>query len=205
MSLLEGPHDRWPSGPAGALFGVSVGTVTDNSDPDGLGRVRVRLSWLPEDQSSWWARVAAPMAGKQRGVFFLPEVGDEVLVAFEHGRPEFAYVLGGLWNGADAPPYTNSGGKNHLRAIRSRGESELRFDDTPDAEKIVVTDKNGDNMLEIDVKAGRVTIKAAKEVVIAAATKLKIGDGDADLEIKVKSFKVECTELNVNNGSLEVK
>ncbi len=196
--------NSWPVAPGGALLGVSVGIVTANADPDGLGRVRVRLSWLPEDEASWWARVAAPMAGKQRGAFFLPEVGDEVLVAFEHGRPDLAYVIGGLWNGADKPPVPADNQRDQ-RMIRSRSGHELLFDDTDGAERIVVRDKNGDNAIDLDIKGGVVTVKAAKEVRVAAGSKLVIGDGKADLAIDCKKFTVKCTSLDVNDGALEVK
>lgn len=197
-------RDGWPAGPRGGLTGVSVGVVTDNADPDGLGRVRVRLSWLPSDEASWWARVAAPMAGKQRGVYFLPEVGDEVLVAFEHGRPDRAYVLGSLWNGADRPPLTNDDKKNNLRTIRSRSGHELLFDDSEGAARIVLRDQAGDNKLEIDVANGTVTLRAAKEVHVVAGARLVLGDGNADLAVECKKFTVHCTGLNVNDGNLEV-
>ena len=67
------------------IFGVVVGLVTNNQDDEGLDRVKVKFPWLSEDEESHWARVSCPMAGKERGILFLPEVDDEVLVAFEHG------------------------------------------------------------------------------------------------------------------------
>ena len=67
------------------VSGVVVGVVTNNQDPEGMGRVKVKFPWLSDEDESNWARVAAPMAGKERGFYFLPEVEDEVLVAFEHG------------------------------------------------------------------------------------------------------------------------
>src|SRR5262249_43235482 len=67
------------------LKGVMVGVITNNQDPDGMGRVKVKFPCLSDDEESHWARIAAPMAGKERGIYFLPEVDDEVLVAFEHG------------------------------------------------------------------------------------------------------------------------
>jgi uncharacterized protein involved in type VI secretion and phage assembly len=102
---------------SGRIHGVVVGLVTNNQDPDGLGRVKVKFPWLSDVDESSWARIAAPMAGKQRGACFLPEVDDEVLVAFEHGDMRFPYVLGALWNGQDAPPVTNSDGTNNVRMI----------------------------------------------------------------------------------------
>ena len=76
------------------LYGVVVGLVTNNQDPDKLGRVKVRFPWLGDSDESAWARLATPMAGKDRGLYFLPEVDDEVLVVFEHGDLRFPYILG---------------------------------------------------------------------------------------------------------------
>src|SRR5439155_18611427 len=69
----------------GRITGVVIGVVTNNKDEEGRGWVHVRFLWLSEVDESNWARIAAPMAGKERGMYFLPEVNDEVLVAFEHG------------------------------------------------------------------------------------------------------------------------
>ena len=80
------------------VTGVVVGVVTNNQDPDGLGRVKVKFPWLSDADESSWARIAAPMAGKERGLYFLPEVDDEVLVIFEHGDLRFPFVPGALWN-----------------------------------------------------------------------------------------------------------
>ncbi|MFD0449555.1 phage baseplate assembly protein V [Rhodococcus aetherivorans] len=82
-------------------------TVTDVADPDGQGRVRIRLPWTPDtdrDGYETWARLATLMAGAGRGTWFVPEVDDEVLAAFWAGDPDQPYVIGALWNGQDAPP-----------------------------------------------------------------------------------------------------
>src|SRR3972149_536693 len=86
------------------ISGVVPGIVTNNQDPDGLGRVKIKFPWLSDDNETDWVRIATLMAGGQRGGFFLPEVGDEVLVAFEHGDINHPYVIGALWNGVDKPP-----------------------------------------------------------------------------------------------------
>ncbi len=83
------------------INGVVIGIVTNNNDPQGMGRVRVRFPWRGDDDESYWARVATMMAGKDRGTFFLPEVDDEVLVAFDHGDINHPYVIGALWNVGD--------------------------------------------------------------------------------------------------------
>jgi uncharacterized protein involved in type VI secretion and phage assembly len=94
--LNPAPVERWGGS-------VVVGIVTQNSDPDGMGRVRVRYPALGDDIEGWWARIASPAAGSERGLLMMPIAGDEVLVAFEHGDVRRPYVLGSLWNGSDQP------------------------------------------------------------------------------------------------------
>src|SRR6266536_1231299 len=83
------------------LPGVAVAQVTDVRDPDDLGRVKLKFPWMSDTFVSDWARVLQPGAGPQRGGVVLPEVNDEVLVAFEHGDLRRPYVVGGLYNGVD--------------------------------------------------------------------------------------------------------
>jgi uncharacterized protein involved in type VI secretion and phage assembly len=109
--------------------GVIVGSVQDVDDPNGLGRIRVEFPWMGGASQSHWAPIAAGMAGGGRGMFFMPEVGDEALVAFDHGDVDQAVVLGFLWNGRDLPPSKNV----HERTIRSVNGHTIRFlDSTPD-------------------------------------------------------------------------
>jgi uncharacterized protein involved in type VI secretion and phage assembly len=167
MGLRGDSHDR-------RIYGVVVGLVTNNQDPDHLGRVKVKFPWLGDDDESAWARVAAPMAGKNRGLFMLPEVDDEVLVVFEHGDPRFPYVLGGLWNGADTPPETNSDGKNAVRLIRSRSGHVIRLVDTDGGEKIEIIDKTGHNSLTLDSESNTVTISAPQGTIKLSAQEIQI-------------------------------
>jgi uncharacterized protein involved in type VI secretion and phage assembly len=108
-----------------------VGIITNNNDPDKLGRVKVKFPTLTEDHESNWARVVGVGAGVNRGFDCLPEVNDEVLVAFEHGDIHRPYVIGGVWNGTDAPPtvVTDSvvGGKVRLRTFKTRVGHQLQF------------------------------------------------------------------------------
>jgi uncharacterized protein involved in type VI secretion and phage assembly len=83
---------------------VYVAIVTNNNAEDDYGQVKVKYPWMDDSQESFWARIAGPGGGKQRGLYFLPEVDDEVLVAFEQGDFNHPYIIGGLYNGKDAPP-----------------------------------------------------------------------------------------------------
>lgn len=151
------------------LVGAVIGVVTNNSDPDGLGRVKVKFPWLSDDDESHWARVAAPMAGNGRGAYFLPEVDDEVLVVFEHGDPRFPYVVGALWNGKDAPPADNGDGKNNLRVIKSRSGHVIKLNDEDGKETVEIVDKGGENKIVIDTAAKTITITSGKDIVLSAA------------------------------------
>jgi uncharacterized protein involved in type VI secretion and phage assembly len=150
------------------IYGVVVGVVTNNQDPDKLGRVKVKFPWLSNEDESYWARIAAPMAGKDRGAFFLPEVDDEVLVVFERGDLRFPYILGGLWNGKDTPPANNEDGKNNVRMIKSRSGHVIRLNDEEGKEKIEITDKQQKNYLTINVAENTITLTADKDITLSA-------------------------------------
>ena len=107
----------------GHAKGVAVALVTQNKDDEGLCRVKVRYPWHDKPRESYWARLAVPMAGNGRGTVFIPEVGDEVLVAFEREDLRFPYVLGALWNGKDKPPLANDDGKNDKRIVQVAQEA----------------------------------------------------------------------------------
>jgi uncharacterized protein involved in type VI secretion and phage assembly len=178
----------------GQFYGVAIGIVTNNKDPDGLGRVKLTLPWMADNAESNWARVVTPMAGAERGCYFLPEVDDEVLVAFEHGSLESPYVVGGLWNGKDKPPVSNSDGKNDVRVIKSRSGHVIRLTDTDGAEQIEIIDKSAKNSIVLSTKDNKITITADADIVIKSAKgKLQLsGNGveiasQADVKIDAKT------------------
>ncbi|MEY2831141.1 MAG: hypothetical protein RLZZ574_399 [Cyanobacteriota bacterium] len=173
--------------------GVTVGLVTNNKDPDGLGRIKVKFPWLSDTEESYWARVLTPMAGGDRGIYFLPEVNDEVLVAFEQGDMSFPYILGSLWNGKDKPPVKNDDGKNNQKVIKSRSGHQIILDDTKDAEKIIIQDKTGKNQIVIDSQNNQMDIKVEKDLTIETQGKIIIKSKD-DLAIECKNLSIKTQE-----------
>jgi len=166
-------HDR--------IYGAVVGVVSSIDDPDGLGRVRVQFPWLKEDVESRWARLMSFMAGADRGGVFRPEVGDEVLVLFEHGDLRFPYVIGGVWNGRDAMPGERGGdGKNDIRLIKSRSGHTIVLDDTSGSEKITVTDKSGNS---VELSSDGVVIKSDAIRVGSSSAGESLVLGDAFMQL----------------------
>jgi uncharacterized protein involved in type VI secretion and phage assembly len=176
------PSARWP--------GVYPALVDDIVDPDGQGRVKVTLPWSPDGAGgsyAAWARLATLMGGPGRGTWFVPDRGDEVLVAFEGGDPRRPYVLGGLWNGSDAPPETMDGaGANARKVIRTRtgvtvtlddtdGQQQLRLE-TPGGQRLTLHDGPGSATLEdangnsVRLESSGITVTAAAKVTVNAAT-----------------------------------
>jgi len=134
--------------------GVVTGIVKDLNDPDGQGRIELQFPWLSDSLRSSWAPVASALAGKDRGAFLMPEIDDEVLVAFEHGDINHPFIVGFLWNGVDTPPETT----NQNRIIKTPGGHQLRFEDKDGAKKVILK-SNGGHQIEIDDAAETITIK----------------------------------------------
>jgi len=182
------------------VFEPMIGIVTDNKDPDKLMRVKVKLPALSEQDTTFWIPIVSYGAGKERGWFFLPEVNDEVLVAFEHGDMNRPVVIGAMWNGNDKPPKTNSG-SNPIRTLVSKSGSKIEFDD--DADSITISDgggkgeitiKAGDNKMTLEAKSGDVVIAApAGDLLIAVA-------GDVELKGSI-NFDIRASQAcNVESG-----
>ena len=181
----------------GYVKGVAIALVTQNKDDEGLCRVKVSYPWHDKPRDSYWARLATPMAGNDRGWVSIPEVADEVVVAFERGDLRFPYVLGALWNGKDKPPFDNADGKNDKRMFKSRKKHTLVFDDgakgvvelvhekgrkiTFDDNGFAVQDEKG-NVVKVDSNSGGMTIEAKGQLTIKAATITLQATGSLDIK-----------------------
>jgi uncharacterized protein involved in type VI secretion and phage assembly len=189
--------------------------VVDLDDPDHLSRVKVRLlnfDGVADHDGPVWARVAAPFAGKDRGAFLIPDVGDEVLVVFVNGDSRHPIVVGGLWNGSDSPPETISGGKNLRKVIRSKNGITITLEDQDGQEKFIVetpggqkvTLKDGPGMVEVvdsngnsvKLETAGITIDAPAKVTVKAA-QVDVSAGMVKVDAGMSKFSgvVQCDTL----------
>jgi uncharacterized protein involved in type VI secretion and phage assembly len=166
-------------------FGVYPALVSDVADPAAQGRVRIRLPWSLDpggDGYEAWARLATLMAGDGRGSWFVPEVNDEVLVAFAAGDPRQPYVIGALWNGQDDPPASVGSGQNDLKVLRSRSGITITLDDTAYAARLTLETPNGqritlqDGPEAIDIRdaSGNVVTLTASGISVTAAGRVAV-------------------------------
>ena len=174
--------------------GVTIAIVTNNKDPENLGRIKVKFPWLSQDEESYWARILTPMAGNDRGMYFLPEVDDEVLVAFEQGDMNVPYILGALWNGKDKPPAKNDDGKNNQRMIKSRSGHQIILDDTKGEEQIIIQDKTGKNQIVIDSKENNMNIQVEKDLTIETKGKIILKSSDDDVSIECNNLSIKVNK-----------
>ena len=193
-----------PAGPERQrLYGVYPALVTDVQDPDNQGRVQIKLPFVPDADGGTalaWARLATLMAGNGRGSWFIPDVNDEVLVAFTAGDPRRPVVIGALWNGVDAPPETMDSA-NNVRSVTSRSGHTLTFDDTAGAEKVEVKTNGGHTLTLDDATGGTVTlahsngatikIDAAGNIEITANVKVKV-TAPAGLDVTAAMVTVDA-------------
>ncbi len=205
----------------GRFHGVVTGTVTNNIDPLQLGRVKVKLPYLgalPPVESNW-CRIASPWAGgKMSGFMAIPEINDEVLVAFEHGDANTPYVVGQLWSLKDMPPSPSGtvviGGLVTKRIIKSRSGHVITLSDMPGKEGISIVDKTMLNKIELDSIKNSLAISTMGDVQIDCLN-FKV-NAKATLELKaVATAKVSGTaglELKsaaktsvIGNAAVEIK
>jgi uncharacterized protein involved in type VI secretion and phage assembly len=207
MALGETVHES-----GGYVKGMAIALVTQNKDDEGLCRVKVSYPWHEKPRESYWARLAMPMAGNDRGLVLIPEVGDEVLVVFEREDLRFPCVLGALWNGKDKPPLANDDGKNDKRILKSRKKHYLLFDDGArgvvelahekgrkvvfDDDGFAVQDEKG-NIVKVDSNSGAMTIEAKGQLNIKAAS-ITI-EATGTLEIKASAtLTIRGSLVNIN-------
>lgn len=180
--------------------GVVIALVTNNDDPEKLGRVKLKFPWLSDDAESFWARGMMPGAGPDSGMVWIPEVGDEVLVAFEMGDFSFPVVIGGLWNGVDKPPLGDGlfdAGAVKRRGFVSRKGHKFVFFDGDDESGIALLSQNGKFKVSLNETKGQLHIKADGKLLIEAQSlEIKV---DTDAKVKAAGVSLEA------DGQMKIK
>jgi len=193
-------------------LGVVIGIVTNNDQTDGKlpgpGRVKVKFPTLGEGVESAPARLVTYDAGQGRGAYNVPEINDEVLVAFEHGDPRRPYVLGSVWSGKDKPPTFSDivkGGKVMARHMKTRAGHTMTWNDG---------DSPADKNLTILLADGKTTLVLGHKKIDIINDKLPItiSNGDAtitlkdsgDIEMKAKNIKLDAqVKVSINGQNIE--
>jgi uncharacterized protein involved in type VI secretion and phage assembly len=222
--LMAASPVRFKPETAGKWYGVYPALVTDIKDPDDQGRVKIVLPGMAgqsfnEDpkRGGYWARLATLMAGNNRGSWFIPEVDDEVLVAFEGGDPSHPYVIGALWNGRDSPPESMDGhGNNYHKILQSRNGVKITLDDTDGMESLkletpagqVITLKDGSSAVKIEDSNGNsikfdsagITMNVSNKLTISAS-QVEISAGGVSVQAGMARFSgtVKCDTLITNS------
>ena len=172
----------------GVFNGACLAEVVDLNDPEQLARVQIRIltaDGVEGQDAPIWARVALPFAGNDRGVFFIPDVGDEVLVSFVHGDPRFPIVVGGLWSGSNEAPDSISDGRNVRKVICSKNGVKVILEDedgqerfvaeTPGGQRVTLKDGPGEVLIEdsngnsVKLESSGITINASAKVTVNAS------------------------------------
>lgn len=172
--------------------------VTDNNDPKGLGRIRVKFQWQ-QSGATPWLRLVSPHGGTDKGFYFIPEAGEEVWVDFEGGNPEVPVVLGAVYNGNAKTGFGDS--QNNLKVIKTRSGHLIRLDDTDGAESITITDKSG-NIVTMDTSAQSINIAAmenitinAKNISFTAKENIQVSAGKNLSQTAVKDFSLLAANI----------
>ena len=190
--------------------------VKDNNDPDKMGRVRVNFFWQEDNLMSPWLRLANNYSGAETGFYFIPEIGDEVMVGFEGGNAEKPYVLGSLYHGKNMPPPGWPDPKNNLKGILTRNKLKIEFDEekkittieTPAGNSVVLSDDaksillHDQNQNRVELTDGGISMDSMKDIKITSKSKVTIeGTGGVDIssaaDAKVAGLNID---LNANVG-----
>ncbi|HXB07030.1 MAG TPA: type VI secretion system Vgr family protein [Puia sp.] len=158
------------------------GEVTDNNDPDKMGRVRVRLRWMTNSERTPWVRIASPHGGNGKGMYFVPEVGEEVMVGFEGDSPDNPFIIGMVWNGKNTVPFGNEG--NDVKALQTKSGNFM-----------IMNDKEG-SVHVADAKGNDVLIDGSGNIKITGSESIVLTSGDSSISLK-KDGTIEITGKNI--------
>lgn len=212
-----------------SICGIVTGLVKEIYDTNHPGMIKVEMFMTDGTLNvTDWIRVIVPYGGKNKGMYFLPDVGDEVAIAFERGDIEKPYVIGCLWNtNVDTIPADTVTEENNIKKLKTKGGHEIIFDDTEEKGKIeIITPKkskismddenslititakgdNGDNILKLDSKDGVVTITGKKKIVLdAGGTKITIDGTSKKIDISGDNINLKGTNIKEEGQAISIK
>ncbi|NJN18635.1 MAG: phage tail protein [Oscillochloris sp.] len=178
-----------------SISGVVIGLVVDVNDPESEGRVKLSFPWMSEGEpQSNWARIAAPMSGPERGFFFLPEIDDEVLVAFEQGDLRLPYVIGFLWNGEQKPPHSEP----TRRTIHTVSGHRLEFEDKAGSEKISLLFKGAKPSITLQEEVIEIVLNDTSSIKLESGTLTIQFDGTTSIVLSAGGVKVSGAKIELN-------
>ena len=210
IKAMPSPKVRMP------LAETQMATVLSNADPEGKGRVRVRMNWQTEGMQTSWVRVMTPDGGSSsdvksnRGFVFIPEVGDQVLLGFRHGDPARPYVMGSLFNGT-----TGGGGLegNHMKSLTTRSGHTIKLNDSLSSLGITIKDIKG-NSIHIDSVGDDIIINAKRNITINAGETFTVNCKNANIlaeesinmnaEQDITSVSGESTSIQAGESLTEI-
>ena len=210
IKAMPSPKVRMP------LAETQMATVLSNADPQGKGRVRVRMNWQTDGMQTGWVRVMTPDGGSSsdvksnRGFVFIPEVGDQVLLGFRHGDPARPYVMGSLFNGT-----TGGGGLegNHMKSLTTRSGHTIKLNDSLSSLGITIKDIKG-NSIHIDSVGDDIIINAKRNITINAGETFTVNCKNANIlaeesinmnaEQDITSVSGESTSIQAGESLTEI-
>jgi uncharacterized protein involved in type VI secretion and phage assembly len=193
------------------VYGVTLAKVTSLIDPKGLGRVQVQFPWLSSQVDSAWARIATAWAGGSRGTYLLPEVGDEVVVAFQHGDLKHPYIIGFLWSDTSRPPEASP--LLERRELRSKSGHKIVFDDFPGVQALSLKSQGG-HQIKLDDTVGGMQISITDStqnlslVIDTSGSKISITSKTGRIELSAAAGQISLDATNIDihaKGALNLK
>lgn len=193
------------------VSGLTLAVITNTQDPENLGRVKLKYLLRDEaENESNWARVMVPFAGSSMGVYWIPSVDDEVVVAFLGGRFDKPIVMGSVWSKTKKPPVQNEEGKNYTKMIKTKAGHQISFVDESDKETLTIESAKGQKIfiddsskvIEVKGKDGKNKVKIDSEggnVEIEAGTKISIKVGQSSIEITADKIAVKATNIELKS------
>jgi type VI secretion system secreted protein VgrG len=190
---------------------IEIAEVSDNKDPEKLGRVKIKFYWQNSDAESVWVRVSTLYSGEGKGILFTPEVGAQVVVGFQQNDPRQPVILGSLYPKSDGESYTSD--SNNLKMIMTRGGNSITFDDTDNDQRVILTNENNNktslvlsfkNDGTIEMKTQGSLSLEGKDISIKSQT-LKI-EADQTIEMEAQQgTKIKSAQFKIDaNASLEL-